>query len=63
MLKNFSIFNIFILTNETKQVINKMVIDSLIDEHLEVRLGACLTLSSFIHSNFIDIDQDFIVII
>jgi hypothetical protein len=38
-----------------------MVIDSLIDENIEVRLGACLTLTSFIHSNFIDIDQEFIV--
>jgi hypothetical protein len=38
-----------------------MVIDSLIDEHIEVRNGACLTLTSFIHSNFIDIDQEFIV--
>ena len=61
MIKNFSIFNIFLLKNETKQIINKMVLDSLIDDHLEVRLCGCLTLTSFIQNNFIDIDQEFIV--
>ncbi len=36
------------------------IIDLLIDEQLEVRHSACLTLSALVHSNFMDCDQNFI---
>jgi hypothetical protein len=61
ILKNFSIFNIFHLDDDTKLTFKQIVFDFLTDEQLEVRLSACLTLTGLIHSNFVQIDEEFLV--
>ena len=60
MLNNYGIFNQFLVSNEKKSFIKAMIINSLVDEQLEVRTAAMLALTGFIHSNFIDVDQDLI---
>ena len=51
------------MNDELKTSIIKIVNDSLIDEQLEVRLSASITLTGFIHSKFIDVDDKLIVIL
>ena len=63
MLQSFGIFNLFLVNDNIKSLIKEIVISSLIDEQLEVRLSACLTLTGFIHSNFFSVDEDLIVIL
>jgi len=61
MLQNFSIFNLFVVTDEVKNEIKQVVVNSLCDEQLEVRLSASIALTGFIHSNFIQVNEDLIV--
>ena len=58
MLQNFSIFNLFIVSEETRNEIKQIAIDALCDEQLEVRISASITLTGIIHSNFIQVDND-----
>ncbi len=61
MLRNFSVLNIFILNDEQKAMFKSIIIGSLIDENLDVRLAACLTLTAFVHSALVLVDIDLIV--
>lgn len=61
IIKNFCIFNIFLLDEETKELMRELAISLVVDENLEVRSSACLCLSGFFHSSFIDVDSDLIV--
>ena len=61
MLQNFGIFNLFVLNDELRATIRQLIVDSLVDEQLEVRLLVSLTLTGFIHSNLIQVDQQLIV--
>jgi hypothetical protein len=61
MLNNFGIFNLFFISNEKKSLIKQILLNSLIDEQLEVRIAAMLALTGFIHSNCIQVDQELIV--
>jgi hypothetical protein len=61
MLQNFGIFNLFLVNEEMKAAVKQIVLDSLVDEQLEVRVAASLALTGFIHSNFINADQPLIV--
>lgn len=61
MLQNYSAYNIYLADDELKTSIRQMIVDSLVDEQLEVRTAASLALTGFIHSNFIYPDQAFIV--
>lgn len=49
------------LDQDTKEVLREMVISLIVDEHLEVRLAACLALTGFFHSNFVQVDFSLIV--
>ena len=62
MLQSFGIFNLFLVNDKIKSIIKEIIINSLTDEQLEVRLSACLTLTGFIHSNFFSVDDELIVI-
>lgn len=59
IIKNFCIFNIFLLDEETKELMRELAISLVVDENLEVRSSTCL--SGFFHSSFIDVDSDLIV--
>ena len=61
MCQNFGIFNLFQVDDLIKSRIKTILLDSLCDEQLEVRLSASLTLTGFIHSNFIEADDNLIV--
>lgn len=61
IINNFGIFNQFMLPKEKKTAIKNIVLGSIVDEQLEVRIQATLALTGFIHSNFISVDQDLIV--
>lgn len=61
ILRNFSVLNIFILDDEQKAAFKSIIIGSLVDENFEVRLAACLTLTAFVHSAFVHVDNDLIV--
>jgi hypothetical protein len=61
MCQNFGIFNLFQVDEEIKNRIKKIIIDSLCDEQLEVRVSSCITLTGFIHSNFISADSQLLV--
>lgn len=61
IIKNFCIFNIFLLDEETKELMRELAISLVVDENSEVRSSACLCLSGFFHSSFIDVDSDLIV--
>jgi proteasome activator subunit 4 len=60
MVQNFGVFNIFLIKDEIKTRIKEIILNSLTDEQLEVRQSACLTLTGFIHSGFIHVDQELI---
>ena len=62
MLQNFSIFNLFVVSDQLRNEIKQIVVDSLCDEQLEVRILASITLSGLIHSHFIQVDSELIVI-
>ena len=51
----------FYLSNEIKQSIRSIIVKYLIDEQLEVRLACAMTLSGFIHSSLIQVDEKLIV--
>jgi hypothetical protein len=61
MLQNFGIFHIFLASNQIKKDIKEIVIQFLTDEQLEVRIFASLTLTGFIHSSFINVDDSIVV--
>ena len=61
MCQNFGIFNLFQVDESTRNRIKKIIMDSLCDGQLEVRLSACITLTGFIHSNFISPNEELIV--
>jgi hypothetical protein len=61
MLQNFGIFNSFLANDHMKSIIKEIILNSLVDEQLEVRLAACLTLTGFLHSGFLVVDQQLIV--
>lgn len=61
ILQNFGIFNIFLVKENIRELVKKIVVNSLIDEQLEVRIAASLALTGFIHSHFITVDNDLIV--
>jgi hypothetical protein len=63
MIQYFGMFNLFYVSEETRKRMTKIIVDSLIDDQLEVRLSASLTLTGFIHSCFLIVDMEFIVII
>lgn len=44
-----------------KSIIKEIILNSIVDEQLEVRLAACLTLTGFLHSGFLIVDQQLIV--
>lgn len=60
MLQNFGIFNLFLVENEVKLLIKNLILDSMIDEQLEVRICASLALTALIHSNFIQVDDQLV---
>lgn len=62
IIKNFCIFNIFLLDEDTKELMRELAISLVVDEHLEVRTAACLCLTGFFHSDFIQVKPDLIVI-
>ena len=62
MLQSFGIFNLFLVNDKMKSIIKEMIISSLVDEQLEVRLSASLTLTGYIHSNFFSVDDELLVI-
>lgn len=57
IIKTFCIFNIFLLDDETKELMRELAISLALDENLEVRQSACLCLTGFVHSNFIQVDE------
>lgn len=57
MSQIYGIFNLFQVDDLVRERIKKITIDSLCDEQLEVRLSACITLTGFIHSGFIEADK------
>ena len=62
MLQSFGIFNLFLVNDKMKSIIKEMIISALVDEQLEVRIQASLTLTGHIHSNFFNVDAELIVI-
>jgi hypothetical protein len=58
MIQNYGLFNLFLLSNDLKNDIKQLVVDSLCEDQLEVRLLAGLALTGFIHSNLIQVDDD-----
>ena len=48
------------LNDDLKREIKQLVVDSLCEDQLEVRLLAGLALTGFIHSNLIRVDDDLI---
>jgi proteasome activator subunit 4 len=60
MLQSFGIFNLFLVNERMKNIIREIIISTLMDEQLEVRLSASLTLTGFIHSNFFNVDENLI---
>lgn len=61
VIKNFCIFNIFLLDEETKELMRELVVSLLLDETLDVRQTASSCLTAFVHSNFVDVDEFLIV--
>lgn len=61
LIQSFSIFNLFHLSANNKEEIKSLITKYLIDEQLEVRLSCALTLSGFIHSSLIQVDEILIV--
>lgn len=60
MLQNFGIFNLFLVETNLKSFIKNLILDSLVDEQLEVRVCASLALTALIHSNFIQVDDQLV---
>jgi hypothetical protein len=60
MIQNYGLFNLFLLNDDLKREIKQLVVDSLCEDQLEVRLLAGLALTGFIHSNLIRVDDDLI---
>jgi hypothetical protein len=63
MLQNFGIFNLFLVSDKMKSTIKEILISSLTDEQLEIRLAACLTLTGFFHSGLLLVNEEMIVFI
>ena len=61
IVPNFAIFNMFLITQDAKQQLKQLAVDTLCDEQLEVRLSASVSLTSLIHADFIPVDDDLIV--
>ncbi len=60
MIQNYGIFNLFLLSSDLKEKIKELIVEALCEEQLEVRLLASLTLTGFIHSSLIRVDQDLV---
>ncbi len=58
MCQSFGIFNLFQVSTTIRSRIQKMIIDALCDDQLEVRLSASIALTGFIHSNFIQANDE-----
>lgn len=54
--------NIFILTQEQKNHIKKILFDLLIEDNLQIRLSACLVLTTMFHINLIKVESEIIVV-
>jgi proteasome activator subunit 4 len=61
MCQSFGIFNLFRVSATIRSRIQKIITDSLCDEQLEVRLSATIALTGFIHSNFIQVNDELLV--
>ena len=61
IIQSFGIFNLFHLSAAIKEQIKDIITKYLIDEQLEVRLACALTLTGFIHSSLIQVDEKLIV--
>ncbi len=61
IVQNLSVFNFFLLGETRKQIIKKIVVDSLADDELRVRQTAAVALTSLIHSGFVGVDDEMIV--
>lgn len=62
MLQNFGIFNLFLVNDKMKSSIKEILVSSLTDDQLEIRLAACLTLSGFFHSGLLSVNEELIVL-
>lgn len=62
MIQNIGSYNLFLINDFLRNEIMQMLVDCLCDEQLEVRLCASHTLTGFLHSNLVKVDQDLIVI-
>lgn len=60
-MQSFGIFNMFLVKEDVRAIVKKIVVNSLVDEQLEVRIAASLALTGFIHSHFIIVDKELIV--
>ena len=49
------------LDEASQEQMRELTLKLLVDEHLEVRLATSLTLTAFLHSNFIQTDNSLIV--
>jgi proteasome activator subunit 4 len=61
IIQSFGIFNLFHLSADIKEQVKDIITKYLIDEQLEVRLACALTLTGFIHSSLIQVDEKLIV--
>jgi hypothetical protein len=61
IVQSFGIFNLFYLSNNVKESIREIISKYLIDEQLEVRLACAITISGFIHSSLVQVDEKLIV--
>ncbi|RMZ98656.1 proteasome activator complex subunit 4-like [Brachionus plicatilis] len=60
MVRNFSILNSFILSEEQKCQIKQILLNLIVDENLQVRQSTCLVLGSMFHADFIKVDSEII---
>jgi len=61
IIQNFGIYNMFLLSIGNKKEIKKITIDLIYDEDIRVRNAACVSLTSLIHSNFVEVELKLIV--
>jgi hypothetical protein len=60
MLRNYCLFNTFLLDDQLKKELVNIIIGCLSDRIIENRLSASITLSALIHSDFFTVDNQLI---